>query len=124
MKKKPYVKSMSNLGYDRALLFCAVNGSTEEQTIIETGGSNLQDRKHSRCHINELYRNGRKRETYRLRDVATLEYGTRRRLTRKSGGNMNTLRTLGNGGTVIKETAERIADALGEKLKDVLLPKR
>jgi integrase len=34
---------------------------------------------------------------------------------------MNTLRTLGNGGTVIKETAERIAEALGVKLKDVFI---
>jgi integrase len=71
--------------------------------------------------FNELHRDGRKRETYRLRDVATLEYGTRRPLVRKSGVNMNTLRTLGNGGTVIKETAERIAEALGVKLKDVFI---
>lgn len=71
--------------------------------------------------FNELHRDGRKRETYRLRDVATLEYGTRRPLARKSGVNMNTLRTLGNGGTVMKETAERIADALGVKLKDVFI---
>jgi len=71
--------------------------------------------------FNELRRDGRKKETYRLRDVATLEYGTRRPLARKSGVNMNTLRTLGNGGTVIKETAERIAEALGVKLKDVFI---
>jgi integrase len=71
--------------------------------------------------FNELHRDGRKRETYRLRDVATLEYGTRRPLARKSGVNMNTLRTLGNGGTVIKETAEKIAEALGVKLKDVFI---
>ena len=38
--------------------------------------------------FNELYRDGRKRETYKLRDVATLEYGTRRPLARKSGVNM------------------------------------
>ena len=31
--------------------------------------------------FNELHRDGRKRETYRLRDVATLEYGTRRPLS-------------------------------------------
>ena len=71
--------------------------------------------------FNELHRDGRKRETYRLRDVVTLEYGTRRPLARKSGVNMNTLRTLGNGGTVIKDTAERIADSLGVKLKDVFI---
>ncbi len=71
--------------------------------------------------FNELYRDGRKKETYKLRDVATLEYGTRRPLARKSGVNMNTLRTLGNGGTVIKETAEKIAGALGVKLKDVFI---
>ena len=71
--------------------------------------------------FNELHRDGRKKETYRLRDVATLEYGTRRPLSRKSGVNMNTLRTLGNGGTVIKETAERIAEALGVKLKEVFI---
>lgn len=71
--------------------------------------------------FNELHRDGRKKETYKLRDVATLEYGTRRPLARKSGVNMNTLRTLGNGGTVIKETAERIAEALGVKLKDVFI---
>lgn len=71
--------------------------------------------------FNELHRDGRKKETYKLRDAATLEYGTRRPLVRKSGVNMNTLRTLGNGGTVIKETAERIAEALGVKLKDVFI---
>ena len=71
--------------------------------------------------FNELHRDGRKNETYKLRDVATLEYGTRRPLVRKSGVNMNTLRTLGNGGTVIKETAERIAEALGVKLKDAFI---
>jgi integrase len=71
--------------------------------------------------FNELYRDGRKKETYKLRNVATLEYGTRRPLARKSGVNMNTLRTLGNGGTVIKETAEKIAGALGVKLKDVFI---
>nr|DAQ68806.1 MAG TPA: Integrase [Caudoviricetes sp.] len=69
--------------------------------------------------FNELYRDGRKRETYKLRDVATLEYGTRRPLARKSGVNMNTLRTLGNGETVLKETAVRISEALGVKLKDI-----
>ena len=71
--------------------------------------------------FNELHRDGRKKETYKLRDAATLEYGTRRPLVRKSGVNMNTLRTLGNGGTVIKETAERIAEALGVKLKDAFI---
>lgn len=71
--------------------------------------------------FNQLHRDGRKKETYRLRDVATLEYGTRRPLTRKSGVNANTLRTLGKGGTVIKETAEKIASALGVKMKDVFI---
>lgn len=71
--------------------------------------------------FNELHRDGRTRETYRLRDVSTLEYGTRRPLARKSGVNMNTLRTLGEGGTVVKETAIKIADALGVKLKDIFI---
>lgn len=71
--------------------------------------------------FNELYRDGRKRETFKLRDVGTLEYGTRRPLERKSGVNMSTLRTLGDGGTVIKETAERVAEALGKKLKEVFV---
>lgn len=71
--------------------------------------------------FNELHRDGRTRETYRLRDVSTLEYGTSRPLARKSGVNMNTLRTLGDGGTVVKETAVKIADALGVKLKDIFI---
>lgn len=41
--------------------------------------------------FHELYRDGRKRESFKLRDVATLEFGTRRPLARKSGVNMSTL---------------------------------
>ena len=44
--------------------------------------------------FNRLHRDGRKRETYRLRDAGLLKYGTRRPLSRKSGVCMNTLRTL------------------------------
>lgn len=71
--------------------------------------------------FNQLRRDGRKRETYRLRDAGLLKYGTRRPLSRKSGVCMNTLRTLGNGGAVTKETAEKIAEALGVKLKDIFV---
>lgn len=71
--------------------------------------------------FNRLHRDGRKRETYRMRDAGLLKYGTRRPLSRKSGVCMNTLRTLGNGGAVTKETAEKIAEALGVKLKDIFV---
>ena len=71
--------------------------------------------------LNQLHRDGRKKETYRLRDTATLEKGTRRPLVRKSGVNMNTLRELANGGTVVKDTAIRIADALGKKPKELFI---
>jgi len=69
--------------------------------------------------FNQLFRDGRIRETYRLKDLETLGYGIRRPLSRKSGVNMNTLRTLGEGGTVMKSTAERIAEAMGVRLKDI-----
>lgn len=71
--------------------------------------------------FNQLHRDGRRRETYRLRNVTILEHGTRRPLSRRSGVTMNTLRTLSNGGTVTRETAEKISNALGFKLKDIFI---
>jgi len=87
------------------------------------GNMKLKDINTSRIDalFNQLFRDGRIRETYRLRDISTLEYGTRRPLSRKSGVNMNTIRTLGNGGTVMKDTAERLATALGKKLKEIFV---
>ena len=69
--------------------------------------------------FNQLHRDGRTTETYKLKDTNTLGYGVRRPLSRKSGVNMNTLRTLADGATVVKDTAERIAAAMGCKLKEI-----
>lgn len=71
--------------------------------------------------FNQLFRCGAKREKYRLRDTDFLKTGTRRPLSRKSGVNMDALKTLADGDTVLKETAERVADAAGKSLKDVFI---
>ena len=72
--------------------------------------------------FSELLRNGRKTEKYKLRDVNFIENGTRRPIMRKSGVNMNTLRTLGNGKPVTKQVAEKISSAIGKSLKEAFEP--
>ena len=63
--------------------------------------------------FNELYRHGRKRETFRLRDPELIPVGTRRPVSRKSGVNLNTVKTCIEGVPVLRDTAQRLADALG-----------
>ena len=57
--------------------------------------------------FNELYRDGRKRETYRLRSPELIPEGTRRPVSRKSGVNLNTVKSCVDGIPVLKDTAER-----------------
>lgn len=71
--------------------------------------------------FNELFRNGRKKETYQLRDPGLIPEGTRRPVSRRSGVNLNTVKTCIKGVPVMRDTAERIADALCMKLKDAFI---
>lgn len=67
--------------------------------------------------FNELHRHGSKREMYVLKDETLLSYGCRRPLSRKSGVTMNTLRDMANGKSVMRSTAEKVAQACGKTLK-------
>ena len=71
--------------------------------------------------FNELYRDGRKRETYRLRSPELIPEGTRRPVSRKSGVNLNTVKSCVDGTPVLKDTAQRLADAIGRKLNDAFI---
>ena len=71
--------------------------------------------------FNELYRDGRKRETYRLRSPELIPKGTRRPVSRKSGVNLNTVKSCVDGIPVLKDTAQRLADAIGRKLNDAFI---
>ena len=71
--------------------------------------------------FNELYRDGRKRETYRLRSSELIPEGTRRPVSRKSGVNLNTVKSCVDGTPVLKDTAQRLADAIGRKLGDAFI---
>ncbi len=53
--------------------------------------------------FNELYRDGRKRETYRLRSPELIPEGTRRPISRKSGVNLNTVKSCVDGISEPKE---------------------
>lgn len=69
--------------------------------------------------FNQLFKCGAKREKYKLKDTDLLKEGTRRPLSRKTGVNMAALKELTDGGTVVRETAQRIADAMGKPLKEI-----
>ena len=71
--------------------------------------------------FNELYRDGRKRETYRLRSPEMIPEGTRRPVSRKSGVNLNTVKSCVDGIPVLKDTAQRLAGAIGRKLGDAFI---
>lgn len=71
--------------------------------------------------FNELYRHGRKRELFQLRDPNFIPEGTRRPVSRRSKVNLNTVKTCIQGVPVLRDTAERIADTLGMKLKDAFM---
>lgn len=71
--------------------------------------------------FNQLFRQGARRELYKLKDAEFLKIGTHRPLSRKSGVCMSTLKTLADGGTVSRRTAENIVNAVGKSLKDVFV---
>lgn len=71
--------------------------------------------------FNELFRNGRKKETYQLRNPNLIPEGTRRPVSRRSGVNLNTVKTCIQGTPVTRDTAERLAETLSMKLKDAFI---
>ena len=71
--------------------------------------------------FNELYRHGRKREMFRLRDPNLIPEGTRRPVSRRSKVNLNTVKTCIEGVPVMRDTAERLAATLSMKLKDAFI---
>ena len=71
--------------------------------------------------FNELYRDGRKRETYRLHNPELIPEGTCRPVSRKSGVNLNTVKSCVDGIPVLKDTAQRLADAIGRKLNEAFI---
>ena len=71
--------------------------------------------------FNLLLKSGRTRETYRLKDPAYLPKGSWLPTTRKAGITLGTLKVAIRGETVTKETAEKIAAAIGKKLKDAFV---
>ena len=71
--------------------------------------------------FNLLLKNGRTTETYRLKDSAYLPKGSWRPTSRKAGVTMPTLKEAVRGTAVTKPTAEKIAAAIGKKLKDAFV---
>lgn len=71
--------------------------------------------------FNELFRHGRKREMYQLRDPNLIPEGTRRPVSRSSKVNLNTVKTCIQGVPVMRDTAERLAATLSMKLKDAFI---
>ena len=71
--------------------------------------------------FNELFRHGRKREMYQLRDPNLIPEGTRRPVSRSSKVNLNTVKTCIQGIPVMRDTAERLAATLSMKLKDAFI---
>ena len=71
--------------------------------------------------FDQLHKNGRKIERYRLRDVSMLPSGVYRAVARKGNLAIQTVQTAAHGGTVKKETAERIAAAMDQTLKNIFV---
>ena len=65
-----------------------------------------------------LHEHGATRERYILKDESVIAYGTRRPIHRKSGVALETMQRLSEGKSVLKETAQKIADAAGRSLSD------
>lgn len=65
-----------------------------------------------------LHEHGATRERYILKDESVIAYGTRRPIHRKSGVALETMQWLSEGKSVLKETAQKIADAAGRSLSD------
>lgn len=87
------------------------------------GNMKLKDINTSRIDalLNELFRHGRKREMYQLRDPNLIPEGTRRPVSRSSKVNLNTVKTCIQGIPVMRDTAERLAATLSMKLKDAFI---
>lgn len=71
--------------------------------------------------FNELFRHGRKREMFQLRDPNLIPEGTRRPVSRRSKVNLNTVKTSIQGVPVTRDVAQRLADALSMKLRDAFI---
>lgn len=69
--------------------------------------------------FNQLYRNGKVTERYKLKNADFLPNGTHRPISRISGVNVNTIKDAIRGKGVLKSTAERISKALGKSLNEV-----
>lgn len=65
-----------------------------------------------------LHEHGATRERYILKDESVIAYGTRRPIHRKSGVALETMQRLSEGKSVLKETAQKIADAAGRPLNE------
>ena len=65
-----------------------------------------------------LHEHGATRERYILKDESVIAYGIRRPIHRKSGVALETMQWLSEGKSVLKETAQKIADAAGRSLSD------
>ena len=71
--------------------------------------------------FNELFRHGRKREMFKLRNPDFIPEGTRRPVSRKSKVNLNTVKTCIDGVPVGRDVAERLADTLCKKLGEAFI---
>ena len=69
--------------------------------------------------LNHLHKKGKIRRYYLMKDPSILCDGSRRPISRKTGVNLNTVKTAARGGQVTKETAERIAEGFGKTLNEM-----
>ena len=71
--------------------------------------------------FNELFRYGRKREMFKLRDPNLIPEGTRRPVSRSSKVNLNTVKTCIAGVPVTRDVAVRLAETLNKKLGEAFI---
>lgn len=69
--------------------------------------------------LNYLHKKGKVRRYYVMKDPSLLCDGSRRPVSRKTGINLNTIKTAARGKQVVKETAEKIARGFGKSLKEM-----
>lgn len=69
--------------------------------------------------LNHLYKRGKTRRYYIMKDPSLLEDGTRRPASRKADVSLGTIKTAARGERVSRTTAEKIAGAFGKKLNDM-----
>lgn len=74
--------------------------------------------------FNQLYKSGRTRQYYIMTDTGCLPQGTWRPTARKANVNYGTLKTALRGQRIRKDSAEKIAAAIGKKLKEVFHEER